>query len=357
MIHKIINQTNHLQRTLRLIKDSPYKLVMYGAGEVAQEFFDILAANNIEVSEVVIDEDYYKPNLVFNGINIKTLPMILKGNNEINLFIGCNVDLRSKKEHFKANKYIKNVFMIDYGKKAFDYTYFLDHESQFIATYDALEDALSKATFEAFLNSRTSDNPIYISDVFAKDQYFPKDLINLLENEVFVDCGAFNGDTILEFVKYSENKYKRIYGLEPDLVNFNELADCVNKNKLKDVVLIKKGSWNKQETLKFMSEGSPVSAINDLGTSTIEADAIDNIIADDIVSFIKMDVEGAELSALQGASKTIKRYKPKLAICIYHKPEDLITIPQFIKSIVPEYTLYLRAHTHFTVDVVLYAIL
>lgn len=70
-----------------------------------------------------------------------------------------------------------------------------------------------------------------------------------------------------------------------------------------------------------------------------------------------MDIEGSELAALRGAEKTIKKSKPKLAICVYHKPEDLITIPQFISSLVPEYKFFLRHHQYISWDTVLYAII
>ena len=71
---------------------------------------------------------------------------------------------------------------------------------------------------------------------------------------------------------------------------------------------------------------------------------------------IKMDIEGAELDALRGAEGTISKYKPLLAICVYHKRDDLLTIPEYIKSIVPEYRLFLRAYERTTTELVLYAV-
>ena len=85
---------------------------------------------------------------------------------------------------------------------------------------------------------------------------------------------------------------------------------------------------------------------------------IDEAIAEgDKVTFIKMDVEGAELESLKGAEKTIRRDKPKLAICIYHKPEDMWTIPLYIKELVPEYKLYIRHHSSGVCETVLYAVM
>ena len=90
---------------------------------------------------------------------------------------------------------------------------------------------------------------------------------------------------------------------------------------------------------------------------TIDVDSIDNVCAGDKVTLIKMDVEGSELKALEGAINVIKRDKPRLAICVYHKPEDLYEIPQWIKSVIPEYKLYLRQHERSDYETVLYATL
>lgn len=260
---------------------------------------------------------------------------------------------------FKANKKIKNVFMIDdlYGCGRYEYSFYSDNKVYFDDVYNQLSDEISKTTFAAFINARISGNPIYICDVRDGEQYFIKNIIRLTENEVFVDCGAFDGDTVLSFIKYSKNTYNRIYALEPDDKNFEKLTDCIEKNNIKGVVLLKKGVWNQEDVLKFSADASMVSAINEEGTISIEVDSIDNITSGDKVTFIKMDIEGAELAALQGARKTISKNKPKLAISVYHKPEDLIEIPQYIKSLVPEYNLYLRAHKYISVDVVLYATL
>jgi len=79
-------------------------------------------------------------------------------------------------------------------------------------------------------------------------------------------------------------------------------------------------------------------------------------LGDEKATFIKMDIEGSELEALKGAQNQIKVNKPKLAICVYHKETDLITIPQFILSLNPDYKLYLRHYGNFSTELVLYAL-
>ena len=93
------------------------------------------------------------------------------------------------------------------------------------------------------------------------------------------------------------------------------------------------------------------------GVNRIPVDSIDNVCSGDKVTFIKMDIEGSEMEALKGAENVIKRDKPRLAICIYHKPEDLYEIPFWVKETVPEYKLYIRHHSNLQNETVLYATL
>ena len=84
------------------------------------------------------------------------------------------------------------------------------------------------------------------------------------------------------------------------------------------------------------------SHIADSGNITVNVDTIDNIVGDTPIGLIKMDIEGAELNALKGAINTLKKCRPYLALSAYHKPEDLITLPQFIKSVYGNCGIYLR---------------
>jgi hypothetical protein len=99
-----------------------------------------------------------------------------------------------------------------------------------------------------------------------------------------------------------------------------------------------------------------LSMITDDSKNFIEVDTVDNIAAGKPVSYIKLDVEGAELEALKGAEQTIKTFKPILGISIYHKQRDLIDIPMYLKVIVPEYKFYFRVHKKLAIDTVLYAV-
>ena len=119
------------------------------------------------------------------------------------------------------------------------------------------------------------------------------------------------------------------------------------------------GAWNEKTVLSFFSNANTPngSTIREKGNTTINADSLDNLISDGKADFIKMDIEGAELNALIGAKNLIQKNNPILAICAYHRQEDLITIPQYIKKLNSNYKIYLRKHNKYEFcDLVLYAI-
>lgn len=118
--------------------------------------------------------------------------------------------------------------------------------------------------------------------------------------------------------------------------------------------MLNKGLYNQKGELRFCSNGT-AGTIKDDGDVVVPVIDIDTLVNGNPVTFIKMDIEGSELKALQGAEQTIKMYKPTLAICVYHKKEDIIEIPNYILSIVPEYKLYLRHYSNHTEETVLYA--
>jgi len=187
-------------------------------------------------------------------------------------------------------------------------------------------------------------------------QYFGEDFLKPVKNEVFVDTGAYSGDTVEKFIQFSTGKYRKIYALEPDKRNFAGLNK--NLSSCTGLVALNKGAWNTNETLSFREDAYTFgSNITNAGDSSIETTKIDDIFCDnDSATFIKMDIEGAELQALMGAENTIKKHKPRLAISIYHKLDDIVTIPEYILSVVPEYKLYIRHYSAMPQETVLYAI-
>lgn len=190
-----------------------------------------------------------------------------------------------------------------------------------------------------------------------EEQYFNTDFLQYAEEEVFVDAGCCDLGTSIKLSKHCR-KLRKVYAFEPDLDNYHV---CMKKKDYFDdgvVELFQKGTWSERKTLYFNATADGSSHIVEQGEVSIEVMTIDEAVdSKEKVTFIKMDVEGSELESLKGAQNTIKKDKPKLAICIYHKPEDMITIPLYIKSLVPEYRLFLRHHSNGAGETVLYAVI
>ena len=185
-------------------------------------------------------------------------------------------------------------------------------------------------------------------------QYFDLPCFNL-KNEFFADVGALDGETTKCFMRHcSENPHAYVF--EPNPAQFE-----VTKQNLKGysgVELFPYGLYDKNTTLRFdSSNGDEGSAkVSETGELIIEVRRLDDLLGDKPVTFIKMDIEGSELAALRGAERIIREQKPKLAICVYHKPEDMWEIPSLILEYCPDYRLYLRHYSITHTETVLYAI-
>lgn len=195
-----------------------------------------------------------------------------------------------------------------------------------------------------------------VLDSLFNATYFDLPQLPKEKDEVFVDVGGFDGFTSLKFCEWSQENYSKIYVFEP----IEKLIYRCKKN-LKDVQrceLIGKGLWNTSTVLKFVSDeyNSKIVTANDSNkTASIPVTTLDEELKGERVTFIKMDIEGSELMALKGAENIIRSQKPKLALSIYHKPEDLWEIPMLLLEYNPKYKFYIRHYSLSWWDTVLYA--
>lgn len=191
----------------------------------------------------------------------------------------------------------------------------------------------------------------------VKNQYFDPDIIAPLSGEVFIDGGCFNCSTDKAFINWCSGDYKKIIAFEPDKKNYFHCLEVSQKEAIRDIEIYNKGLWDCATELFFEETGGQGSRIgSDTGGNRISTAAIDEVAGDEKVTFIKLDVEGAELRALQGAEKTIRRNRPRLAVSIYHKPEDIIKLPEYILSLYKDYKLYIRHYQMSSCETILYAL-
>ena len=172
-----------------------------------------------------------------------------------------------------------------------------------------------------------------------------------------IDAGAFIGDTLTGFLR---NGYaiETAHAFEPDLANFRLLKDEIGKLGLTGrIVLWPCGIWDRTERLSFSEGAGAASKIAHAAKADqVPVVALDDVLHNEPINLIKMDVEGAELRALDGARKILMAQRPALAVCVYHEPQHLWSIARWIGDLNLSYQFYLRAHQHNGFDTVLYAL-
>lgn len=234
-----------------------------------------------------------------------------------------------------------------------------ENSEKFEKMYQSLEDYRSKKIFYAILNNWYNYDFINLEQVMEKcfSHYFDLDIIPSCQEEVFVDLGAFNGDTVEDFIKIYGDNYKKIYAYEMTEQSMRELKERVKnypriiyeQKAVSDEVGM--GSIKIHE----ISTSSNQLELEEIGE--IEVTSLDDDIGEKI-TMIKMDIEGSELKALKGAENHIIKDKPKLLLSVYHGYEELLTLWEYLEKLDLSYHYYLRYYGGpiFPTEIVLFAV-
>ena len=332
-------------------------LILHGAGELGFKIASVLKYHDIDITcffdnnregictetglEIVPPYNYADANIIICSLaHSDAIKRHLNALGISNDRIFCN-----DKRRF-SNKQLLNIPEMTFQDIE-------KHISGYQRSYDLFKEDKSKQIFierikwYLFSSSITHSPP--------NNQYFDPEIINLTENEVFVDGGIGRfGSATKSFLEFVNNQYDHCYGFEPDINNFTKVQRIFNETP--DFTLTNKGLWGNETLLNFKSGFNSSSKLDDLGRE-VEVTSLDTFFSDkNPPTLIKLDVEGAEFCALEGTERIIKKHKPKLAICVYHKPEDLYTLPELVKSYRDDYRFYLRHYTDAGHETVFYAI-
>jgi FkbM family methyltransferase len=205
--------------------------------------------------------------------------------------------------------------------------------------YEVFDD-FGKAEFLRQVRFRTVGDVSGVARIEGED-YFNNSIFDLSDDEFVVDCGAFHGDTLIEFLRASSGKFRRYLALEPDPHNFAQLMNICGKDERIECKPYAVGA--RRETLAFSSAGVG-SAISTTGEHLVQCTTLDHLLEGQQPTYIKMDIEGSEPDALLGGKRLIQECRPKLAVCIYHSPEHLWSIPLLLRELLPESRITMRPH-------------
>lgn len=342
------------------------KIVLFGAGILGDEFLRVCNYNNFDVVSIC-DNDRSKTGKEIQGIKIISIDELIKYPKNTTIIITMMHDFIVKEQ--LNNLGFKNVFSHTYFGAIFPkkFNYFTWKSSQLplkkdikkiIKLYRLLEDKKSKKVFEKIIAHRlTLDYRKLNGAVDAMEkEYFDHSLIKLIKDEVFVDGGGFDGDTIKKFIQVSNGRFKEIHTFEPDVKSQNKIKTFISDEKDKRIKLHPFGLSNVNKAAYFSNTGTAGSKLADGGNYQINLISLDKYLYKYKPTLIKFDIEGSETKAILGMKKIMKDFKPRLVICLYHKPADLWKIPLLIKKINPKYKIFIRHYTRTQHDTVCYAI-
>ena len=326
------------------LKANSLPVLLYGMGNGADMIIEELEKLNIHFADTFASDGFVRGQL-FHGKKVLSLSQAEEKYGEFIILTTFAVHdektLEFLKELSKKHRLYSPTVPIA-GKGLFTLDYIAKNEERFDRAYSLLADEKSKKTFLDVLNFKVSGKPEYLFACRSEKDEVYRNILKLSKKESIVDLGAYDGDTIREFLHFTGGEYRRIFAFEPDEKNFKKLAK--KTEGMSALSLFNLGAWDKKETLHFEKKAGRSSHKSETGVP-INFDSVDNVITEP-VSFIKMDIEGAEKKALDGAKETIKKYKPKLYVCAYHRNEDFFALPEKILSLNPDYNIFLRHHPY-----------
>jgi len=233
-----------------------------------------------------------------------------------------------------------------------------EHAGQVRAAFGLFEGTRSREEFIRQVRLRLTGDANCLGAPMRGAQYFPQRLFRPRGDEYFVDCGAYDGDTLLSFAEWTGGRFRGAMAWEADPANFAALERRIrDRRELRGRVgAVRAAVGAMRSKVRFAASGSAGAAISANGTIEVDCLPLDEALAAEAPTYIKMDIEGAELDALNGAARVIQSRQPLLAICAYHTQDHLWRVPLRMRELMPQSRLLLRPHCVDGFDLVCYAV-
>lgn len=357
--NSIVEEENEFSKFLDKYQDADKRIFLFGAGAAGKIYIDVFRRYKVPLAGII---DNFKESI--QGTPVLRMGQVAKECDLAECVFVISAPKSQKQILEVLSQYVgaSQIYTFAISRYCFPHNelalakkHLIEHKEQYSEVYNMLADDQSRYVMEKVLRGRMSARYSDFEDARTGEFYYPSDLFTFNDEEIMVELGSYDGETLQEFIDLCPN-FKRAYCFEADRV-------CVNKlNKLakpygERIKVIPKIAWDRHEMLDFISsEGMGSSKVTTQGNGDLLETALVDEEVTEKISYMKMDIEGSEMRALLGSRQQIRQNKPRLAISVYHRNEDIVDIPQFLLSLRPDYRLYLRHHGWDDNDTVLYAL-
>ena len=334
----------NIKSSWEFLKETPLPVAVYGTGNGADRVFEEFEKLNITVDAVCASDGFVRKR-TFRGFEVKSISQLENEFDDFIIVLAFASPLPEVIENIKKLSFRHRVIMPSvpvFGDNIFNKDFLRSHLEEIEKAYSLLSDEKSKEVFEGIIRFQITGELNYCFDCETdKDEAFS--ILNLSENESFLDLGAYRGDTIKEFLHYAGN-YEKIVAVEPDKRTFKKLQ--IYCEDLENCTTLNNAVWNESKELFFDGNKGRGGSAKDKGESIFSVTVDELSEKHGKFTYLNIDVEGAEKEMLQGAEMTLKQHKPKLCMAGYHRSEDIFALVNQINEINGDYKIYLRHHPH-----------
>lgn len=334
------------------VRASSRAVVLYGMGDGADRILAWCERERIPVRGIFASDEFVRGQ-EFHGMPVERYADLKKRLGEDLLIL---IAFASEREEvlarFRALAADEEVLAphlpLFEEEETVDAAWLAKYERELRCVYERLADDASRRVFANVLNYKLSGK---ISYLFACETHREDDMRELLalgEDETYLDLGAYDGDTVRELARLTGWRWRKVLAVEPDRRNCRKLRRTADELAARDlpVEVFERGIWKEEGELLFSDSGGRAATFVGAEKLPVRVTTIDALAAGEKITYIKMDVEGAEKEALAGGARTISECKPKLFIAAYHYDADIFRLPLFLWELVPEYKIYLRKHPY-----------
>ncbi|MBQ4104880.1 MAG: FkbM family methyltransferase [Clostridia bacterium] len=333
------------QTSWEKLGNSRKPIVLYGTGNGADAVLDEFERLGIKIAGVGASEGFVRKR-DFRGFTVKSIADFEQEMGDFVIAVGFATSVPQVmnyiKELMKKHEVLMPVVPV-FGETIFSREYVENNIDTLNSCRELLRDEESKRVFDNFVYFHYTGELRYLFETESQREEALTNILKLTDKEHMLDLGAYRGDTVEELISLCGG-YSRVTAVEPDPKTFRKLQEYAEGKE--NITLLNCAVWNEQTNLSFQGGGGRQSALSNQGKISVDAFPVDTIVGERKITYVKMDVEGAEKQALEGMKKLARTQKPKLSISAYHRTEDLLTLIPLIHNLNPDYHIYLRHHPY-----------
>ncbi len=314
-------------------------ILIYGMGDGCDKILSVCQNKGIKIAGIFASDDYARKKTV-HGFELMSLTEALSRFSEPIALLAFGVfreDLMAQilALSHKIELYAPEVPL--FGGDLFDAAYYEAHKKELRCVRDMLSDEASLTVFDSLIEYKLTGKiePLIRCESQKEDDF--KELIPYRAGDIYLDLGAYDGDTVLEWDALHPDRGEMI-AVEPNPKTFAKLS--ANTAHLKNVSALPYAAWKEDALLSFNGKSGRSAALDERGNANVQARRPDSLCQE--ADFIKFDIEGAEREAIFGTERLIRKSRPTLCISAYHRTQDLFAIPLQVKEMFPSYRVYLR---------------